>query len=340
MTKKLLPILCAAATALALASTSFAGYKGSVSFTDLDRANHLRVLPTIMDTAARCLSADLAKHNAFIKRFGISAFYGDNSSFSRNLVQNPDGTTTKVPTTPEQKRAVLRSMGAQENLVQALVPQKQCFTVDENPVPKEIPANKAYCQYAMEPTSCIGLSLKCLGQGFAAAHEDDLWQTILNFTLDNDVQGDALQVALQQLGWKLTYWNPDTTAAARWDQQEQQQYPNDPGHIWGQHVDTLAAVMGPRHKYLFETVDDWTTLVDFGHSEPDAIKRVPFFVGIAHLGYHVFPGTYGQIIEGHSTRQVNDPDSIQTSPFNPLVVGGGPRGGPYKSGLIAIPPGY
>ena len=60
----------------------------------------------------------------------------------------------------------------------------------------------------------------------------------------------------------------------------------------------------------------------------------------AHLGYHVFPGTYGQIIEGHSTRIVNDPETLQTSPFNPLVLGGGPRGGPYKSGIVAVPPGY
>ena len=72
----------------------------------------------------------------------------------------------------------------------------------------------------------------------------------------------------------------------------------------------------------------------------DAVKNIPFFVGIAHLGYHVFPRSYGQIIEGHSTRQLNDPQALETSPFNPLVKGGGPRGGPYKSGLIAIPPGY
>ena len=102
----------------------------------------------------------------------------------------------------------------------------------------------------------------------------------------------------------------------------------------------LASVLGPRHKYFWTTVDDWSSLVNFGRSEPELIKKIPFFVGIAHLGYHVFPGTYGQIIEGHSTRIVNDPETLQTSPFNPLVLGGGPRGGPYKSGIVAVPPGY
>jgi hypothetical protein len=340
MKKRLLPVLCVILAALAIASTSHAGYKGSVNFTDADRARHAQGLPVLMKSAASCLQAKLAKHQQFIQRFGVSAFYGDNSSFAKKVVINSDGTQTKVETTAEDKRNQLRQMQVPESLVQQFVPQVQCFNVGEDTVPREIAANARQCQLAMEPTSCIGITLRCLGDAFTAAGQADLWAPIAMFTSTNGVQGDALQVALQQLGWKIVYWNPDLSAAERWDQQEQQAYPNDPGHIWGQHVETEKSVFGPRHNYLYERVDDWTTLVNFDHTEPAAIMKVPFFVGIAHLGYHVFPGAFGQIIEGHSTRIVNDPDTMQTSPFNPLVVGGGPRGGPYKSGVVAVPPGY
>jgi hypothetical protein len=340
MPNKLLPLLCATTAALAVCSTSWAGYKGSVSFTEADRARHLQGLRVVMDTASTCLQDKLNRHNDFIRRFGVSAYYGDNSSFAKKSVQNPDGTETKVLTTSEEKRSMLRQMRVQESLVQQFVPQVQCFKVGDDTVPREIPANARQCQLAMQPTSCIGLTLRCLGDGFAAAGQADLWAQISDFTIRNGVQGDALQVALQQLGWKIVYWNPDLSAAARWDSQEQQAYPGDPKHIWGRHVETEASVLGPRHRYFWATVDDWSTLVNFGHTAPAAIKKVPFFVGIAHLGYHVFPGTYGQIIEGHSMRIVNDPETLQTSPFNPLVTGGGPRGGPYKSGVVAVPPGY
>jgi hypothetical protein len=333
MKYKLLPFLCVSAAALALASTSFAGYKGSLNFTAADRARHADGLRVIMDSASACLKAKLDKHNSFIHQFGVSAYYGDNSSFAKKKIIGDDGTEKTVLTTPEEKRQILRSMRVQESLVQQFVPQVQCFKVGDDTVPREIPENAAQCKLAMQPTSCIG-------DGFAAAGQQDLWERIANFTQVNGVQGDALQVALQQLGWKIAYWNPDLSAAERWDQQEQEQYPGDPKHIWGRHVETEASVLGPRHKYFWTTVNDWTSLVDFGRTPPAAIQNVPFFVGIAHLGYHVFPGTYGQIIEGHSTRIVNDKDTLQTSPFNPLVMGGGPRGGPYKSGIVAIPPGY
>src|SRR5690606_3860379 len=120
--------------------------------------------------------------------------------------------------------------------------------------------------------------------------------------------------------------------------QEKRQHPNNPKKIWGFHAYNWLTVK-KKGKYLYNKVDDISTLVNFGERTPEAIKRVPFFLGIAHMGYHVFPGSYGQIIEGHSTRQLHDPQAVETSPFNPLTDGGGPRG-LYRSGLIAVPPGY
>lgn len=321
------PLYVCAFFAVLSASSAFA-YQGSAQITEFDRYQHARALPTIMKTAASCLQEDLNLQNQFIKKFGISAFYGDNSSFAKKTIKNFDGTTSTAFTTDEEKRAMLRSYKLPEFLIEQFVPRSEC------------PNGVRDCPLKMQPTSCIGLALKCLGKGFRAAGQAELWGRIESYTLANGAQGDVLQLALQQLGWQLLYWNPDTSMAREWDLREQQRYPGDPKHIWGQHEDSLRSVMGPRHRYLYSTVDDWYSLVDFGETVPNRIRDVPFFVGIAHLGYHVFPGSYGQIIEGHSTRLVTDKNTLQTSPFSPLMPGGGPRGGPYKSGLVAIPPGY
>src|SRR5206468_3842722 len=73
-------------------------------------------------------------------------------------------------------------------------------------------------------------------------------------------------------------------------------------------------------------VDDKALLVGFGTSPPAQFKGVPFFVGTAHAGYHVFPGFSGRIIEAHSMRELTGFDNLQVSNFNPLDQGHG--GGP------------
>jgi hypothetical protein len=93
--------------------------------------------------------------------------------------------------------------------------------------------------------------------------------------------------------------------------------------------------------YYFNKVDDKTLLVNFGTSVPSQFRSVPFFVGIAHTGYHVFPGFTGNVIEAHSTRLLSSVDNLEKSPFNPLANGGGPRWTAtekYRSGLVGVPP--
>ena len=200
---------------LCLAQEALAGYRGNISFDLADQDRHLQGIQTIMKRASQCLREDLSRHQEFLKRFGISAFYGDNSSFAKKIVRGPDGREIRVSTSPEEKRNMLRSYGIGESLLMDFVPAVSCFSVGENPVPLENPAFRDQCRLALRPTSCIGLSLKCLGEGFHAAGQDDLWNQILQFTVENGVQGDALQVALQKLGWRIAYWNPDLSEIGR-----------------------------------------------------------------------------------------------------------------------------
>jgi len=187
----------------------------------------------------------------------------------------------------------------------------------------------------MAPTSCIGLTMKCLERGFKAAGQDAIWAKVKSMTKANDLDGTSLQEALRNLGWSVLYWNPDVSQNKTWDAQEQA---TQPKAFWGWHEARWQSVKN-KGVYYWNVVDDDASLVNFGVNPPAAFKKIPFFVGTAHTGYHVFPGAYGQVVEGHSTRAITDPETVETSPFNPIHDGGGPRG-LYKSGLIAIPPGY
>ena len=285
-------------------------YQGEISFTQDEVRRHLDGLPTIMDTAAECLKEDLSYHQSFFRKWGISPFYGDRSSFARVKLGEGEYRSTTVG----EKKSYLRSYRRYT--------EKQINT---------------YIQLT-QPTSCVGLVLKCLGKGFAAAGQEDLWSQLKTFTIENDVEGGALQEGLQKLGWRLAYWNPDTSQNEVWDREDQRRNPGNKDYIWGKHAYNWSVVKRSR-KYLYNKVDDISSLVNFGEQVPHAVRDVPFFVGVAHMGYHVFPGSFGNIIEGHSTRKLHDPQTIEASPFNPLMDGGGPRGF-YRSGLIAIPPGY
>lgn len=294
-----------------LASTGSAqAYKGEVLFSEEEIARHAEGLPVIMSTAASCLKTDIDQHQAFFKKWGISPFYGDRSSFARVLVGDKQYRSTTV----EEKKRYLRSYR------------------------KFSEAQIDHYLKIMRPTSCVGLVLRCLGKGFEQAGQQDIWKKLRAFTLANDVEGGALQEGLQNLGWTLMFWNPDTTQNAYYDRDDQRRTPDNKDYIWGKHVYNWNAVQTKR-KYLYNRVDDISTLVNFGKQIPQVLRDLPFFVGVAHMGYHVFPGTFGQIIEGHSARRLDDFQTIESSPFSPLVEGGGPRGY-YRSGLIAVPPGY
>ena len=187
------------------------------------------------------------------------------------------------------------------------------------------------------PSSCIGLSLNALAAGFRAPGDPALesaYQKILQFARANDLDGSAVLHALQKLGWRIYFWNPAPPQNERWDAEERN---------WrskGWHAYRYSTVMN-RGNYYYNTVDDKALLVGFGTQVPGAFRSAPFFIGVAHTGYHVFPGFEGTVIEAHSTRLLSSVNNLETSPFNPLGSGGGPRWTPtekYRSGLIALPP--
>jgi hypothetical protein len=189
----------------------------------------------------------------------------------------------------------------------------------------------------LKPTSCVGLTLEALGAGFKATGDPALvsaWSKALAFTRANALDGCALLHALQKLGWRIAYWNPAPQDNELWDRQDG----NRKSKGWHAYRYLTVNRSGT---YYFNKVDDKSLLVGFGTKVPATFRSEPFFVGIAHTGYHVFPGFKGDVIEAHSTRRLDSIDNLEKSPFNPLANGGGPRWTAsewYRSGLVGIPP--
>ena len=189
----------------------------------------------------------------------------------------------------------------------------------------------------LKPTSCVGLALQGLSAGVREAGDpvlDGAWRKIQAFTRANDQDGSAMMHALQGLGWRVHYWNPAPQNNAAWDAEER----NWASKGW--HAFRYSTVMN-KGNYYYNRVDDKTLLVGFGTRVPSEFRSAPFFLGVAHTGYHVFLGFQGEIIEAHSTRALSSVDNLERSFFNPLATGGGPRWTnteKYRSGLIALPP--
>lgn len=269
-------------------------------FTASEIKAHTERIETITSVATRCLVDTYSDHVQFYSRWHISKYYGNRKPQHR---------------TEALRRAELRKYGAPEHLITQL-----------------------------EPISCIGLTVNCLEKGFQAAKLDITWNKIYRQLADqNRFLGTELQTMLIQLGWRSYYWNPDPSQNAAWDLDDQKILPLKPGRkwmpAWGGHAAHYSTVLRTG-TYVSIPVLDAKTLVGFGAAKPPALARIPFFVGTAHAGYHVFPGFAGNVIEAHSTRDLNDFKNLEVSEFNPLA-GGGPkwtRSEHYRSGVIVLPP--
>ncbi len=273
------------------------------SFSWAEKQRHLEVIDTITRTAAECLNETYDEHVNFYEQHGVSKFYGER----RRQHQSRAGLIKE-----------LERFGQPASLVDELV-----------------------------PTACITLALNCLEEGFVAAGQQSTFKKIIDYLkIDNKVYGTDLQNMLQALGWQTLYWNPKPSNNTKWDAEDKRLNPLKPGRqwmpVWGGHAYRYRNVMN-KNQYYGIKIDDKETLVDFGTRVPDSFKQHPFFIGTAHAGYHVFPGTFGRVIEAHSTRPLNAFDNLEFSPFNPLASGGGPRrtrSEKYRSGVIVVPPVY
>jgi hypothetical protein len=278
------------------------GARADLLFSAEEISAHERAATTIARGAADCLDATYRDHLSFYRKHGISRYYGERKEEHQ---------------TEAGLIAELEKYGKDPAFVDSLL-----------------------------PTSCIGLTLKCLGVGFRKAGQTKTWNKLKAVVKANGVLGTDLIFQLRKLGWRTLYWNPNPAKNAAWDADDRARERAPKGKkaniVWGQHEALYSEVL-TKKTYQKIPIDDASTLVDFGENPPASFLTTPFFVGIAHSGYHVFPGHEGKVVEAHSTRNLNSSHNLETSEFNPLAPGGGPRWTGkerYRSGVIAVPPGY
>jgi hypothetical protein len=269
-------------------------------FSSAEIKTHRDTLETFCDSAADFLDWVYDDHLKFYAKWGVSKYYGD---------RKPEHKTREL------RIKQLRKFGKPE------------FLADQQVT-----------------TACILLAMQACERGFNATGMASTWKKInTQLRIDEKLYGTDLQIMLQQLGWKLYYWNPDPSQNAAWDAEDQTLNPLKPGRkwmpVWGGHALRHSSAIN-KGAYFDASVDNVTKLVGFKKTQPAAFKSVPFFVGIAHAGYHVFPGMRGEVVEAHSMREMIAKDNIEVAPFNPLGTGGAPRwtsSEKYRSGLIAVP---
>jgi len=295
-------------------SPTIAQYKGELSFTSEEVAHHRKSAKKLVDTSRKCLLRHKEEHLDFFKKTCIKSWRGNNKCLSKFYGER------RYSKVKGQRRSDGKKL---EFLPKEL--EKEGF-------------NPELVNY-MEATSCVGLALQCLKEGFQATGQSDQWTSIMNFVRQNGVGGTALQDALQKIGWSIYYWNPSAPNvleenAAAWDAEEK----NWQSKGW--HLYRYQRVMS-RGTYWFNSVDNATDMVGFVDQIPQLLYSYPYWVGTANTGYHVFPGTYEKVVEAHSTRHFTAIDNLEFSDFNPFATGGGPRwtkSEKYRSGLIALPP--
>ncbi len=291
-----------------LVFTSFnsnaAVYTG-IEFSKEEKALHQSKIVELTIEASKCLEDTYQSHLSFLNQYGVTKFYG-NRKYTKGWKVRVANGRRLTPIKP-----ILRDNGVDTNL-----------------------------EDQMENMSCVDFSRRCLKQGFEAVGLNHQWKKIDSYIPDKI--GNRLQHALQALGWKMLYWNPNPSKNADWDRDDRAIAPGNPLNVWGYNEARYNTVIRSG-TYLFNKVDDARSLVNFGTNPPRFLSSMPFGVGTANGGYHVFLVSYGNAIEAHSTRSLFSADNLEYSPFNPLANGGGPRwtrSEKYRSGLLVVPPNY
>ncbi len=280
-----------------------------LEITESEREQQRQKATVIAETAADCLSEFWEDHNRFFDANGFSKYYGDRQ---------------EIYATSAKRKAAIKALDKETELESQMV-----------------------------GISCVGLTKICLGRGFYKAGLKATWDKINNYLAKTGSIGIHLQHILVDLGWKTYYWNPEPSQNKAWDAEDRRINPltsediaknRKNKSVWGNHSAHFAtATKSIAPHYWKVPIADSRLLVGFGSNEPQEFKRFPFFVGTAHASYHVFPGSFGQVIEAHSKRLISSRDNLEIGDFNPLAPGGSPkwtRTERYRSGIIVVPPGY
>lgn len=168
---------------------------------------------------------------------------------------------------------------------------------------------------SLTESSCVVWAMECAAYAFEKVGQSAVWNRIAANARRNQLKGTVLIKDLVQAGWTGIYWNPDTTDTS------------DPEHSYSAHV-------ARRSKTYYKIpVQDY--VLDY-RRKPRAdltginkLDKVPFWVGCARGGRHVFCGTGANVSEFHWDYPATNPRAMELVTLKDYA---------WLSGIIAVPP--
>lgn len=167
---------------------------------------------------------------------------------------------------------------------------------------------------ALTKSSCVVWAMECAEYAFDKVGKGSIWDGVARITRRNQLKGTFLIQALIAKGWTGIYWNPDVTDKS------------DSEHSYSAHV---ARTKGTYYKLPVKDM-----VVDYRRKPENLtglnkLDKVPFWVGCARGGMHVFCGTGANVSEFHWESPATDPKAMELVALKEYE---------WMSGIIAVPP--
>jgi len=163
-------------------------------------------------------------------------------------------------------------------------------------------------------SSCVVWAMECAEYAFNKVSQGNQWNQIASVARRNRLKGTVLIGELIKRNWTGIYWNPDVTDTS------------DSEHSYSAYV---AKKQGTYYKLKVSDM-----VVDYRRNPKNMtginkLDKVPFWVGCARGGQHVFCGTGANVSEFHWDYPATNPKAMEQVPLKDYA---------WMSGIIAVPP--
>ena len=176
---------------------------------------------------------------------------------------------------------------------------------------------------SLTESSCVVWAMECAGAAFRAVGKGAIWDTINRNTRAQRLKGTVLvQQLIQHAGWSGVYWNPDTAKPADGSSEHPYSYKVAKSRKTYYNIRVIDYVIDYHPSPGSKTVKNLTGL--------NKLKKVPFWVGCARGGSHVFCGTREYVSEFHWSSPATDPKAMEKVALETYS---------WLSGIICIPTG-
>ncbi|MGH1342755.1 MAG: hypothetical protein ACRBN8_14435 [Nannocystales bacterium] len=167
---------------------------------------------------------------------------------------------------------------------------------------------------SLTKSSCVVWAMECAEYAFEKVGRGAVWNQIATVTRRNQLKGTFLIRELIAKGWTGIYWNPDVTDTS------------DSEHSYSAHI--------ARTKKTYYKLAVSDMVVDYRRKPPnmtgiDKLDKVPFWVGCARGGRHVFCGTGANVSEFHWDYDATQPNAMELVALKEYE---------WMSGILAVPP--